>query len=113
MGEKRNQEEASDHLMFANFFRRTTLIACARSLRTACLAFVLCCAVLLSPYGSVAEESDTASGKAIVKDGPLQVHSGLSARSKVVKSLSNGTAGHGRDRGNRDGNIQWRVVWHH
>jgi uncharacterized protein YgiM (DUF1202 family) len=57
------------------------------------LAFVLCCAaLLLSPYKSAAGESNTGSEKAIVKNGPLQVHSGPSARSKVVKSLSKGVA---------------------
>jgi len=69
------------------------MIKSARSLvRIACLAFVLCCAALLrSPYESAAGESVTDSGKAIVKDGPVQVHSAPSARSKVVKSLSKGT----------------------
>ena len=64
------------------------MIKSARSLvRIVCLAFVLCCAAL-----SVAGGPDTESGKAIVKDGTVQVHSDPSARSKVVKSLNKGAA---------------------
>ena len=70
------------------------MIKSARNLvMIVCPAFIMCCAaLLLSPYESVAGEPDTASGKAIVKDGPVQVHSDPSARSKVLKSLNKGAA---------------------
>lgn len=70
------------------------MIKSARSLvRIVCLAFVLCCAsLLLSPYESDAGKSDTDSGKAVVKDGSVQLHLNPSARSKVLKSLNKGAA---------------------
>jgi len=57
----------------------------------ASLALVLC-SFILFPHESEARGSGTDSGKATVKDGPLQVHEDPSVQSKVVKSLSKGAA---------------------
>ncbi len=58
--------------------------------KIACPAFALC-ALCLFPHNAEAKASDADSGKAVVRDGPLQVHSEPSAQSKVVRSLGKGT----------------------